>query len=120
MRFLIRGKKDEQWLSGLSLIGLWYFLGICEPWSTADSAEFTSRTAALLSTSHAGIAWLALLCVWLCLGVGLICGRAVLVCFPKTGVLPRASAWLLGLLVAAFGAHGVIGYASGNSSLLLP
>ena len=120
MRFLLRGKKDEQWLSGMSLFALFGFVGLCEPWAAYGSAEFASRTAELLSTTHTGVAWTALVFTWLALGIGLLCGRGVLLCFVAKGPWQRATAWLFGLMIAAFGAHGVMGYASGNSSLLLP
>lgn len=120
LRFLALGEKDERWLSLLNLIGLLAFVGLCEPWSASGSAEFTSRTARLLSTTHAGTALIALAFTWLALGIGLLCGRAVLLGLPSEGPFQRASAWLLGLVIAGFGAHGVMGYASGNSSLLLP
>lgn len=120
MRFLVRGQKDERWLSLLSLTFLLAYVGLCEPWSVSGSAEFTSRTAQLLSTTHSGVALIALAFAWFALGIGLLSGRAVLLCYRSEGPLERASAWLLGLLIAAFGAHGVMGYASGNASLLLP
>lgn len=119
-RFLVRGENDERWLAGASLAGLFSFVGLCEPWSAAGSAQFSSRTAELLSTTHFGVAWIALGFTWLALGIGLLCARGVLLCFVSVGPWQRAAAWFFGLTIAAFGAHGVMGYASGNSSLLLP
>lgn len=118
--FFVRGKTDERWLSGLSLFGLVALFGQGELWSVSGSAEFASRTARLLSTTHGGVAVIALAYTWLTLGIGLLSGRAAMYCFSKVGLWERAGSWLLGLLVAGFGALGVIGYASGNSSLFLP
>lgn len=118
--FFVQGKKDERWLSGSCLFALLALLGQTSPWSVSGGAEFASRTAQLLSTTHGGVALVALVYTWLALGVGLLCGRATLYCFTKVGPWERAASFLLSLLVAGFGAHAVIGYASGNSSLLLP
>lgn len=120
MLLLVRGKTDERWLSGVSLFGLFAFVGRTEPWSISKVAELTSRAAELLSTTHGGLALIALGYTWLALGIGLLSGRATSYCLFDKGPWQVATSWLLGLLVAGFGAHGVIGYASGSSSLLLP
>lgn len=120
LRFFSQGRRDERWIALSCLFGVLAFLGFCEPWSIDGPGEFASRTGRFLSTTHIGVPVIALIEAWLCLGLGLICGRAVLLCLRTEGPWQRGSAWLVGLVVGVFGAHGVMGYASGNSSLLLP
>ncbi len=120
LRFLARGRRDERWVALACLLGILLFLGFCEPWSVGSPGEFSSRAARLLSTTHLGVPLIALSGAWLGLGLGLLCGRAILIFLGNEGPWERSSAWLVGLCVGAFGAHGVMGYASGNASLLLP
>ncbi len=119
-RFVLWGRKDEKWLAFVILLWMLLFLGTVQPWSAESSGIFVTRSCRLLSTTHFGVPLIALGATWAQLGLGLLCGRGVLVCFSSAGPWERGTAWLVGLVVALFGAHGVIGYASGNSSLVIP
>jgi len=115
---LRKGATDERWVSGACLICTGYLLIKTEPWNAASDAELASTLSRFLSSTWHGVATAALLCGWSLVGVGFVAGRAVHALHTDSTTLPpRVFAWLVGLTITLFGLRGLIGYASGNTSL---